>query len=301
MPLSIPGYTVYERLGVGARSTIWLVVDQATGEQFALKRVVRRSNDDNKFVTQAVNDYKVSSQVRHPVLRRSFEMWRVRRLLQLREVHILMELVHGRTLEQIGPKGALAGLLQTFIHVAEGLDALHQQGFVHADMKPNNILITETGDVKVIDFGQACPLGHVKKRIQGTPDYIAPEQVEKGVPLTQRTDVFNLGATLYWAVTGRNYPTVMPSNKRWGSIGLVGPREAPPPDELNPAVPTALSRLIMDCCKENPKDRPGEMQEIIRRLEVSQLILAKASSAPLNGAGAPEPNSAATPSASSSE
>ena len=301
MPLAIPGYTVYERLGVGARSTIWLVMDQATGEQFALKRVVRRSNDDNKFVTQAVNDYSVSSQVRHPVLRRSFEMWRVRRLLQLREVHVLMELVQGRTLEQIGPKGPLPALLQTFIHVAEGLDALHQQGFVHADMKPNNILITEAGDVKVIDFGQACPLGHVKKRIQGTPDYIAPEQVEKGVPLTQRTDVFNLGATLYWAVTGRNYPTVMPSNKRRGGIGLVGPREAPPPDEVNPAVPTALSRLIMDCCKENPRDRPGEMQEIVRRLEVSQLILAKASAGPLDGAIVPDPKPAAAPSGSPSE
>ena len=98
MPLSIPGYTVYERLGVGARSTIWLVVNQTTGDQFALKRVLRRSSEDNKFVKQAVNDYEVSSRTRHPVLRRSYEIWRLRRLLQLREVHVLMELVLGPSL-----------------------------------------------------------------------------------------------------------------------------------------------------------------------------------------------------------
>jgi len=271
----VHGYTIYERLGTGARSTIWLAVSQRTGEQFALKRVVRRhGSSDNRFINQALTDYTVSSRVDHPVLRRSFELWRVRKLLQLREVHILMELVNGRTLEEIGPLGS-DDLLQIFIKVAKGLDALHQISYVHTDIKPNNIMITDDGDVKVIDFGQSCPIGHVKGRIQGTPDYIAPEQVEKGIPLTQRTDVFNLGATLYWAITGQAYPTVMPSKKRVGGIDLVGPRQASLPEELNPHVPTALSLLVMDCCQENPKDRPSDMQEVIRRLEVAQHILDK--------------------------
>lgn len=275
MSFKVHGYTIYERLGTGARSTIWLAVSQRTGEQFALKRVVRRhGSSDDRFINQALTDYDVSSRVDHPVLRRSFELWRVRRLLQLKEVHILMELVQGQTLEEIGALGT-DGLLKIFIKVAEGLHALHQLSFVHTDIKPNNIMITEDGQVKVIDFGQSCPIGHVKGRIQGTPDYIAPEQVEKGIPLTQRTDVFNLGATLYWAITGQAYPTVMPSKKRRGGIDLVGPREAPLPEELNPNVPTALSRLVMDCCQENPKDRPSEMQEVIRRLEVTQHILDK--------------------------
>lgn len=275
MSFKVHGYTIYERLGTGARSTIWLVVSQRTGEQFALKRVVRRhGSSDDRFINQALNDFTVSSRVNHSVLRRSFELWRIRRLLQLKEVHILMELVQGRTLEEIGALGT-DGMLNIFIKVAKGLDALHQLSYVHTDIKPNNIMVTEDGQVKVIDFGQSCRIGHVKGRIQGTPDYIAPEQVEKGVPLTQRTDVFNLGATLYWAITGQAYPTVMPSKKRRGGIDLVGPREAPPPEELNPNVPTALSRLVMDCCQENPKDRPGDMHEVIRRLEVTQHILDK--------------------------
>src|SRR5207253_76651 len=82
-----------------------------------------------------------------------------------------------------------------FIETAKALQALHRQGFVHCDLKPNNILLGPTGQVKVIDLGQACPVGTAKKRIQGTPDYIAPEQV-KCIPVSVRTDVFNLGATL---------------------------------------------------------------------------------------------------------
>lgn len=274
MSFTVPGYTVYERLGTGARSTIWLVADRRTGEQFSLKRVVRRTTDDTRYFRQAVTDYDVSSQFTHPALRRSFELRRVRRFFQLRELHILMEYVDGRTLEEIGPLGT-HGLIKIFMRVCEGLEALHQLGYIHTDIKPNNIMLSQSGEVKIIDFGQACPKNFVKGRIQGTPDYIAPEQVERGVPLTERTDVFNLGATLYWAITGRAYPTVMPSKKRRGGIDLVGPREAPAPHELNPNVPAALSRLVMDCCQEHPKDRPADMRAVLDRLELTQHILDK--------------------------
>ncbi len=274
MSFTVPGYTVYERLGTGARSSIWLVADRRTGEQFSLKRVIKRATDDNRYLNQALNDYAVSSKLDHPHLRRSFEMRRIRRLFQTRELHIFMEYVDGRTLEEIGPLGT-HGLLGIFTRVAHGLDALHQAGYVHADMKPNNILVSQDGDVKVIDFGQACPVGHVKGRIQGTPDYIAPEQVEKGAPLDKTTDVFNFGATLYWAVTGKAFPTVMPGKKRATGIDLAAPREAPAPEALNPNVPAALSRLVMDCCKPSPKDRPRDMREVLHRLEVTQHILDK--------------------------
>lgn len=274
MSLTVPGYTVYERLGTGARSTIWLVADQRNGRQFALKRVVRRATDDDRFINQALNDYEISSKLNHPCLRKSFDLRRVRRLFQLKELHIIMEYVEGRSLEEIGALG-IHGLTGIFINVAEGLDALHQSGYVHTDIKPNNVLIGERGEVKIIDFGQSCPIGHVKGRIQGTPDYIAPEQVERGMPLDHRTDIFNLGATLYWAITGQAYPTVLPSKRRRNGIDLLINRQARPPHELNPNVPPALSRLVMDCCQENPKDRPGTMSEVIRRLQVVQHVLDK--------------------------
>lgn len=274
MSFSVPGYTVYERLGIGARSSIWLVGNRSTNEMFALKRVVRRATDDNRFLQQAQNDFDVSSQVDHPNLRRSFELRRIRKMFQLRELHIFMEYFDGRTLEEIGALGT-HGMLSIFRDVAAGLDALHQLGYVHADIKPNNILVSKDRQVKVIDFGQSCPIGHVKGRIQGTPDYIAPEQVERGIPLDQRTDVFNFGATLYWAVTGKAFPTVLPSRKRAAGIELVGSRDITAPEQLNPNVPAALSRLVLDCCQTHPKDRPADMREVLHRMEVAQHILEK--------------------------
>lgn len=274
MSFTVPGYIVHERLGIGARATIWLVANQQTNELFALKRVVRKAADDSRYLQQARNDFRVSSMLDHPYLRRSFELRRVRRLFQVRELHIIMEYVDGRTLEEIGPLGT-HGLVGIFVKVAQGLYALHQLGYVHADVKPNNIIVTPAGDPKIIDYGQSCPIGHIKSRIQGTPDYIAPEQVERGMPLDQRTDVYNLGATLYWAITGQAFPTVMPSKKRRAGIDLVGPRDAVMPHELNPNIPAALSRLVMDCCRPNPKDRPADMREVIHRLELTRQIMDK--------------------------
>jgi serine/threonine-protein kinase len=270
----VPGYIVHERVGVGARATIWLVVDQQSNEQYALKRVLRRATDDNRYLQQAENDFRISSRVEHPVLRKTFEIKRIRKLFQVKELRLLMEYVEGRTLEEIGPLGQ-RGLLGVFIRVAQGLEALHMMGFVHADIKPNNILVNASDEVKIIDFGQSCPIGHVKQRIQGTPDYIAPEQVERGMPLDQRTDVFNFGATLYWSITGQAFPTVMPSRTRRTGIDLVGPRDATLPHELNPNIPPALSRLVMDCCKANPQERPRDMREVLHRLKVAQQVLDK--------------------------
>lgn len=274
MSFSVPGYIIYERLGIGARSSIWLVADRETGEQFALKRVIRRATDDARFLVQAENDFEVSSKLDHPYLRRSYDIRRIRKLFSVKELHVIMEYVDGRTLEDIGPLG-MHGLIGLFQKVAEGLEALHRLGYVHADMKPNNIMVGNDGQVKIIDFGQSCPIGHIKNRVQGTPDYMAPEQAQRGVPLTERTDIFNFGATLYWAITGKTFPTVMQSKKRATGIDLVGPREAPEPHELNPNVPTALSRLVMDCCQPTPKDRPSDMREVRFRLEVTQHILDK--------------------------
>ncbi|MCL2330681.1 MAG: hypothetical protein FWC56_05215, partial [Phycisphaerae bacterium] len=84
----------------------------------------------------------------------------------------------------------------------------------------------------------------------------------------------NFGATLYWAITGQNYPTVMPSKKRNG-IDLAGPRDVTPPEQINPNVPTALSWLVLDSCRPNPQDRPANMGEVIRRLELAQHVLDK--------------------------
>jgi serine/threonine-protein kinase len=173
-------------------------------------------------------------------------------------------------------------IVDTFIQAAQGLKAMHAMGYAHCDIKPNNILRNDHGLVKIIDFGQSCKIGTVKERIQGTPDYIAPEQVSRR-PISVQTDVFNLGATLYWALLGRHIPTLYTVNKKGENSFLLDTRIDSPQD-LNPRVPPALSNLVMECISTRPAKRPSDMDQVITRLELAKHILNKQANP------SPEPN-----------
>jgi serine/threonine-protein kinase len=261
----LSGYKSVGQLGVGARSTITHVIRVTTGQSFALKRVVRRSPEDDRFIEQAETEYEVASRLDHALLRKSFEIHRIRRWFKTQELLILMEHVNGGTLED-GRPTELEKVMGLFDVVATGLGAMHAAGFVHADIKPNNILLTDRGEVKIIDFGQSCPIGHKKSRIQGTPDYIAPEQLQK-MPLDERTDVFNLGATLYWALTNQTFATDMVQAPA-GSHRIQGVRKTP--REMDPSIPATLSALVMDCCASSPGNRPTSMEQFRSRLKVAR-------------------------------
>ncbi len=265
------GYRTLSQIGVGARSTINQVVRVTSGQFFAIKRVVRRNADDDRFLAQVETEYEISSSVDHTALRKSFEIQRTRKWLKVQELVLLMEYVPGKTLEQSRPTD-VGGAINVIRRVAGGLHALHEHGYVHADIKPNNIILNDKGDVKIIDFGQSCPIGHKKLRIQGTPDYIAPEQVQK-LPLDRRTDVFNLGATLYWTLTGRTFPTDIRQGAKPGGHEIKAPKVAP--KDLIPTIPAALSQLAMDCCQKAPDKRPADMKQVIARLDVAEQMWQK--------------------------
>src|SRR3954462_1386434 len=231
-------YDVLERLGEGARSIIYAVSDPNTRQVFALKHVVRADPKDLRFVEQMETEFEISKQFTHPNLRRSFELKVVKTmLLKVSEAFLIMELVDGKPLE-MRPPSDMNEILDTFIGAAQGLRAMHQMGYAHCDIKPNNILRNDRGEVKVIDFGQSCKIGTVKERIQGTPDYIAPEQVDRR-PVTIQTDVFNLGATLYWGLCGKHIPTLYTVKKKGEHSFLLDAR-IDTPQQLNPKVPVAV-------------------------------------------------------------
>lgn len=263
----IAGYEVLSTLGFGARSTIYAVRDAKRGETYALKRVVKSSPSDQRFLDQAIQEHEIARKFEHPTLRKSLKVIKQRDFLRVSEVLVLMELVEGKTLEHYQPPGGMRDLVEIMRQVGEGLAAMHAMSFVHADIKPNNVMVTDKGETKVIDFGQSCPIGTVKERIQGTPDYIAPEQVLRRT-ITPKTDIFNLGATMYWLLTGKHVPTLIP--KSGGGINLRIENKCEPPIELNPQVTPALSSLVMDCIERSPSDRPNSMDEVCSRLEIAQ-------------------------------
>jgi eukaryotic-like serine/threonine-protein kinase len=266
-------YDVLERLGEGARSTIYLVQDPETRQTYALKHVVRAEPKDLRFIEQMEAEYEISRQFTHPNLRRSFDLKIIKTmLLKVSEAFMVMELVHGKPLD-VKPPTDLMDICDTFIQSAEGLRAMHQMGYAHCDIKPNNIMHDDQGKVKIIDFGQSCKIGTVKERIQGTPDFIAPEQVARK-PISIQTDVFNLGATMYWVLTKKHIPTLYTVNKKGENSFLLDTRIDSPQD-LNPKVPTALSNLVIECVATRQQKRPPDMDAVIQRLEIAKHIMTK--------------------------
>ena len=266
-------YDVLERLGEGARSTIYAVRDPDTGREYALKHVQRLEQKDLRFIEQMQNEFEISKQFTHPNLRKSYDLKLIKTmLLKWSEAFLVMELAEGKTLDQRLPSSMME-ILDAFIQAAQGLRAMHQMGYAHCDIKPNNILRNDKGAVKVIDFGQSCKIGTVKERIQGTPDYIAPEQVTRR-PISVQTDVFNLGATLYWAVTGKPIPTLYTVNKKGENSFLLDSKIDTPMD-LNPRTPPAVSNLVMECIATKPQKRPADMDQMIHRMELGKHILQK--------------------------
>lgn len=271
-------YDIVERLGEGAGSVIYSVRDPETGRVYALKHVHRVKPKDIRFVEQMETEFEISKQFTHPNLRRSFDL-KLNKTLLLRvtEAFLVMEYFDGKPLE-VRPPGTLLETVDTFIGAANGLSAMHQMGYVHCDIKPNNILRDAQGNVKVIDFGQSGKIGTIKDRIQGTPDYISPEQVERR-PITVQTDIYNLGATIYWSLTAKTIPTQY-TVSRQGKYSFLLDTLIQTPQTLNPRAPVALSNLVMECISTNPRKRPPDMNEVIMRLELAKHVLQKESGNP---------------------
>lgn len=273
LPAKLYGYDVVDYIGQGAGSDIYAVTDPLTKRLYALKHVVRKTEKHQRFIEQVTNEYEVSRQFSHPNLRRSFDLKLNRTLLRkVSDAGLIMEMFDGQALELYVPR-SMSELVGFFIQTARGLGAMHDEGFLHCDLKPSNILIGPGGDVKIIDFGQACPIGTRKARIQGTPDYIAPEQVRLGA-VTIRTDVFNFGATLYGVLSGgRKLPTLYTLKREQNSFLL--DEAITPPTAINPDVPEVLSNLVMECVRTNPAKRPEDMKELINRMEIVQHAIRK--------------------------
>ena len=267
-------YDILERLGEGARSTIYRARDSRTGREVALKHVVRDDVKDIRFVEQMEAEFEISKQFNHPNLRRTYELKIAKSmLLKVTEAYLIMELVEGQSLD-VHPPETLTEVLEVFIQVAKGLQYMHNLGYAHCDMKPNNVMRDADGHVKVIDYGQSCTVGTVKERIQGTPDFIAPEQMKR-LPVGIETDSYNFSATLYWCLTGQHIPTAYTVTKKQKENSFLVDSRIQTPQDLNPRVPPVVSGLVMSCIKNRMSERPGDMSDVVHKLEIGHHILTR--------------------------
>ena len=261
----VPGYKIGRFLGTGAGSQIYSVRNLQTGQLLVVKHVIRREPEDERFIVQVLNEYRLGSQVNHPVLRRAVEI-RKKGLLSVREVFLFMEPVKGKHLEEEQPSD-LGLILRIMVAVSEGLASIHELGFVHADVNPRNVLFTPEGQVKLIDYGLSCPIGTVKSRVQGTLVFLSPEQARME-QIDQRTDIFNFAAVLYWLVTSRTIGPPEVGQNLGQRPHLLDPRK------LNPNLSDSLAELLLSCLSEKQMDRPASMLEVAQNLraELAEII-----------------------------
>jgi serine/threonine protein kinase len=264
---SIGKYAVLGTLGKGAHSTILHVRRNADSREYAVKLVTIDGPDDKKFLDQAKHEFRVAQMLNHPNLIKIYCLDLKRNLLMaVKKAEVLIEYVNGKTLD--ATPVPLDQLVPVFAQVAAGLAHMHRRNVFHADLKPNNILYGRRGEVKIIDYGLAWIKGEPKDRVQGTPEYMAPETARSKV-ISERTDIYNFGATMYRLTTLKLPPSVMPGagveSLRIGAKAFT--QMLTPVGELNKAVPNVLCDLIHKCLAYDPERRPERIGQVLDELK----------------------------------
>jgi eukaryotic-like serine/threonine-protein kinase len=258
MPTQAIGpFQILGNLGAGAHSKILHIRCSRDGKQYALKVVPIESKEDRKFLEQAQLEFRVGQMLDHPNLIKIHGLEQNRDWLwRVRKAQLLIEYVNGKTLDK-APRLSVPRLVQIFAKIAAGLGHMHRRGVCHADLKPNNIMLSRTGDVKIIDYGLAWIKGEPKGRVQGTPEYMAPEQARHGT-VNEQSDVYNFGATMYRLVTWRHPPSTVPTADATLN-GKTFKALLRPVEELAPQTPKKLAELIHHCLEFTPKDRSAKI------------------------------------------
>jgi serine/threonine protein kinase len=261
-------FQVLETLGTGAHSTILRVRRADDGKEYALKVVPVEDEEDKKYLEQARHEFRIGQMLNHPNLIKVFAFetesdW----LFRVRKAKLLVEYVNGQTLDKV-PLLNPAKLLRVFEKVAAGLVHMHKQGVLHADMKPHNVMLGRGLTVKIIDYGLAWVKDEPKDRVQGTPEYMAPETGSHKL-INERTDIYNFGAMMYRLVTLQFPPSVVPSADGFQISEKMFNDQLVPVGDVNKSAPPELCDLIHRCLSYNAHKRPERMsvvQGILDRL-----------------------------------
>ena len=262
--LSEMEFRVVKPLGQGAGSSVFQINDIKKGGYYALKIVKRQGADeDEAHIAQALQEAEVGPKLNHPSLMKIYDHRVKKAWFKVATVELLMEYIDGKTLDEL-EMPERGQLVLVFANVASALQHMHRRKVYHGDLKPGNIMLSKAGQVKVIDFGTAWIADQAKGRIQGTPQYMAPEQARDKV-VNDKTDLFNLGATMYRMFTGHHVNT---SGMPGDDAAIVGPRaKIRPPIKLDPQIPGTLNEAIMACLHPNPDSRPANASEIEAQLK----------------------------------
>ena len=273
MPLA-PGtpfgaYEIIGSIGSGGMGEIYRARDPRLNRDVAIKVLPEKSCTDREAVARFQNEAQAASALNHPHILTIYEVG------STPQDYIAMEFIDGETLrDRVARVAEIAPTLDLLIQIADALGRAHEANIVHRDLKPDNIMVTQDGYAKILDFGLAklglrsdtssAPTAAQTGagRFIGTVGYAAPEQID-GDAATARSDIFSFGCIVYEAISGRR---AFQGESAAQTLQQILAVEPPPLRNFKPQTPADLQRIVTRCLAKKPDDRYGSAKEIVADL-----------------------------------
>ncbi len=264
-------FQILAPIGKGGMGTVYLARDTRSRDLVALKVLPpKKARQEERMLARFLREMEMCQRVAHPHIAQTYEVG-----VSQGVYFIAMEFISGRSLYRLvtdeGPL-TVPHAARLFAEVASALDHAHCRGVIHRDLKPSNILITTNDHAKVLDLGLALIQGEVASDhmvvggqgyVVGTMDYMAPEQIEDATKVDPRSDIYGLGCTLYFALTGQ---PPFPGGTKTQKIARHRKEEPAPVTELNPTVPADFAALVHRMMAKRPADRFASADELRQAL-----------------------------------
>lgn len=256
-------YEIIDKVGSGGMADVYKARDQRLNRFVAIKVLKPEYSGDKSFVNKFRGEAQSSAGLSHPNIVNVFDVGDDGNLH-----YIVMELVEGITLKRfIERKGKLdvKEAVGIGIQIAQGMEAAHDNHIIHRDIKPQNIIISRDGKVKVTDFGiaKATTSNTITSNAMGSVHYLSPEQARGGYS-DEKSDIYSLGVTLYEMLSGK-VPFAGDNTVSVALLHIQG--EAMPLRELDPQIPASLDKIVQKCMQKRPERRYHTASELIADLK----------------------------------
>ncbi len=263
-------YKLLRHLGSGGMSTVYLAENKITGQKRAIKVLPRKNVNDKSFLERFYREARAAAALNHPNIVRVYD------IAAIDKTHFMvMEYVEGIDLYEMvkrdGPLPFEAALGHTR-QAAIGLQHAHDRNLVHRDIKPANLLLSEGGTVKILDLGLALLTAEDEEsltimhneRVMGTADYLSPEQAVNSHEVDQRTDIYSLGCTLYFLLTGQ---PPFPSGTLAQRIAMHQTKEPEAIENIRQDCPAPIVQFCKRMMQKKPEDRFPQATIVISEID----------------------------------
>ncbi len=258
-------YEILEKIGTGGMSDVYKAKCHKLNRFVAVKVLKQEFSENANFVSKFRIEAQAAAGLMHPNIVNVYDVGEENGIY-----YIVMELVEGITLKKYIEKKARLSYKESVsiaIQVSMGIEAAHNNHIIHRDIKPQNIIISKDGKVKVTDFGiaKAATSNTITSNVMGSVHYTSPEQARGGYS-DEKSDIYSLGITLFEMLTGR-----VPFNgETTVAIAIKHiQEEMPSPKEFLPEIPMAVESIVLKCCQKSPDRRYQNMQELVTDLKQS--------------------------------